>query len=46
MLVVGSIDAGSGGGGAVVILRNMPTSCTGKGTGTLWNNAGTVGVCP
>jgi hypothetical protein len=26
--------------------QNLPISCSGKVTGTLWNNNGTMGICP
>lgn len=29
-----------------LLLTNLPTSCTGKPTGTVWNNAGALGICP
>lgn len=29
-----------------VIVSSIPTSCSGKPTGTLWNNSGVVNVCP
>lgn len=29
-----------------MVLPNLPTACTGKVTGTLWNNAGVLSVCP
>ena len=44
MLEVNS--AGTTGGADAVIMPNLPTSCTGQVTGTLWNNSSAVGVCP
>jgi hypothetical protein len=32
-------------GTGLVIAPNLPTSCSGQATGTLWNNSGAVGVC-
>ena len=29
-----------------ITVTGLPTSCTGKPTGTLWNNSGVVNVCP
>lgn len=30
---------------STIVLLSMPTSCSGKPTGTLWNNSGVVNVC-
>ncbi|MDA8251077.1 MAG: hypothetical protein M0Z28_18165 [Rhodospirillales bacterium] len=34
------------GGVAIIVAKNLPTSCTSEPTGTLWNNANVVNVCP
>lgn len=32
--------------GSTLIAKTLPTSCSGKSTGTLWNNSAVVNVCP
>jgi hypothetical protein len=35
-----------GGSGGPIVLASLPTSCTGKPTGTVWNNSNVLNVCP
>lgn len=35
-----------GAGGGTVKIKGIPTSCSGLTTGYLWNNAGTLAICP
>ena len=28
------------------IIKNLPTSCSGKPSGTVWSNSGVMSICP
>jgi hypothetical protein len=40
------MSVNSVGGKLIVNVVGLPTSCSGQPTGTIWNNAGALGVCP